>query len=237
MGWAEEGGILGSRLWEAESFPTIRGGAQQEAAGAQANSGFSGVSCLLSYPRHGLGTGIKFSGAPAFNHRGLPSQVEKEALERVQNTSVQVVLEQAPEVWSLQEHPMQWEAWSMEEVEEWEMAPEGGLLWAELEVVRQREDWLANEAALGHAGILCWVWEHWVFLDGASAAFASIQDGLAQMPVGQPLELQQGMVRVGRLLAGHWQCNAVALGLWWEVVADAGEALPGLAEVLAVVWA
>ncbi|KNZ75629.1 hypothetical protein J132_02571 [Termitomyces sp. J132] len=75
MGWVEGGGVLGGRLQEAESFPTVGGGAQQEAAGVQANGEFSGVSCSLSYPGCGLGTGIKFSGAPAFDHRGLPLQV------------------------------------------------------------------------------------------------------------------------------------------------------------------
>ncbi|KAG5724671.1 hypothetical protein E4T56_gene3726 [Termitomyces sp. T112] len=129
--------------------------------------------------------------------------VEKEALERAWNTSVQVAPERVPGVWGLWEHLMQWEVQPTEEAEEREMAPEGGLLWAELEAARQREDWLANEAASGCTGILCWVWEHRVLLDGAFAAFASTQDRLAQMPVGQPLELQQGMARVGRLLAGH----------------------------------
>ncbi|KAG5347201.1 hypothetical protein C0989_012506, partial [Termitomyces sp. Mn162] len=32
--------------------------------------------------------------------------------------------------------------------------PEGDALWAELEAARRREDWLANEAASGRAGIL-----------------------------------------------------------------------------------
>ncbi|KAG5333599.1 hypothetical protein C0989_005251 [Termitomyces sp. Mn162] len=139
---------------------------------------------------------------------------EKEVLERAWNTSVQVLLEQAPEIWGLWEHPTQWEVQPTEEAEEWEMALEGGLLWAELEVARWRENWLANEAASGRAGILCWVWEHQVLLDGASVAFVSIQDMLAQMPMSQPPELQQGMARVGKLLAEHWRCNAVALGLW-----------------------
>ncbi|KAG5334583.1 hypothetical protein C0989_003334 [Termitomyces sp. Mn162] len=166
-------------------------------------------------------------------------RVKKEVLGWAQNTLVQVALERVLEVRGLQEHLMQQEAWSMEEVEEWEMAPEGGLLWAELEVARQREDWLANEAASGRAGILdkCWVQEHQVLLDSASAAFALIQDGLAQMPVGQPPELQQEMARVGRLLVGHQWHNAVAPELWWKVAADMGQALPGLVEVLAVVWA
>ncbi|KAG5329882.1 hypothetical protein C0989_009209 [Termitomyces sp. Mn162] len=72
--WAEGGGILGSRLWEVESFPAIGGGAQQEAAGVRADGGFSGVSRSLSYPGRGLGMGIKFSRAPAFDHGGLPLQ-------------------------------------------------------------------------------------------------------------------------------------------------------------------
>ncbi|KAG5349234.1 hypothetical protein C0989_005089, partial [Termitomyces sp. Mn162] len=96
-----------------------------------------------------------------------------------------------------------------------------------------REDWLANAATSGHTGILRWVREHWVLLDGASAAFTLIQDGLAQGSMVRPPELQQGMARLVRLLAEHWRRNAVAPGSWWEVVADAGEALLGLAEVLA----
>ncbi|KNZ77555.1 hypothetical protein J132_05148 [Termitomyces sp. J132] len=72
--------------------------------------------------------------------------------------------------------------------------PEGDALWVELEAARWREDWLANKAALGCAGILRWVQEHQVLLDGASAVFALIQDGLSQGSVVQPPELQQGMV-------------------------------------------
>ncbi|KAG5337081.1 hypothetical protein C0989_010894 [Termitomyces sp. Mn162] len=131
------------------------------------------------------------------------ARAEKEVLEWAWNTSVQEAPEQVPGVWGLREHSTKQEGRPTEEAEEREMAPEASLLWVELEVARQREDWLANEAASGHVGILRWMWEHWVLLDGASAVFASIQDGLAQMPVGQPLELQQGMARVGRLLAGH----------------------------------
>ncbi|KAG5350094.1 hypothetical protein C0989_000199 [Termitomyces sp. Mn162] len=74
---------------------------------------------------------------------------EKEALEQAWNTSVQVAPEQVPEVQGLQERLTQWEVWPIEEAEEQEMALEGGLLWAELEVARWREDWLANEAASG----------------------------------------------------------------------------------------
>ncbi|KAG5717927.1 hypothetical protein E4T56_gene1701 [Termitomyces sp. T112] len=101
-------------------------------------------------------------------------QAEKEALEQVWNTSVRVAPEQVLEVWGLQEHPMQQEVQPTEEAKEWEMVPEGGLLQAELEAARWREDWLANEATSGCAGILCWVWEHWVLLDSASAAFVLI---------------------------------------------------------------
>ncbi|KNZ80796.1 hypothetical protein J132_04301 [Termitomyces sp. J132] len=246
MGWAEGGGVLGSRLWEAESFPAVGGRAQQEAVGLRAKGGFSGVSHSLFYPGRGLGTGIKFSRAPAFNHGGLPSQVGGGANGSVDGMEGGASVGEGGSrcgaggeggVGAGVEHLGAGGARPTEEVEEREMAPEAGLLRAELEVARQREDWLANEAASGHAGILCWVREHRVLLDGASAAFTLIQDGLAQMPMGQPPELQQEMARVGRLLAGHRRRNAVAPGSWWEVAADAGEALPRLAEVLAVVRA
>ncbi|KAG5337228.1 hypothetical protein C0989_010163 [Termitomyces sp. Mn162] len=165
------------------------------------------------------------------------AQMEKEAMEQERNTLVCVAMEQALEVWGLWERLTQIEGQPVGEAEGRGQVPGGDVLWAELEVARRREDWLANKAALGHAGILCWVWEHRVLLDSASAAFALIQDGLTQGSAVQPPELQQGMVQLERLLAGHWQRNAVALGLWWEVAADAEEALPGLAEVLAVVRA
>ncbi|KNZ76260.1 hypothetical protein J132_11130 [Termitomyces sp. J132] len=164
-------------------------------------------------------------------------QTEKEAMEWERNTLVHVATERALEVRGLREHLMQMEGQPTGEAEGWGRVLEGDALWAELEAVRQREDWLANKAASGHAGILRWVWEHWVLLDSASMAFASIQDGLMQGSTVQPLELQQGMARLERLLAGHWRRNAVAPGSWWEVAADAEEALLGLAEVLAVVQA
>ncbi|KAG5330597.1 hypothetical protein C0989_008813 [Termitomyces sp. Mn162] len=40
------------------------------------------------------------------------------------------------------------------EAEGQERVPGGDVLWAELEAARQREDWLANEAASGRVGIL-----------------------------------------------------------------------------------
>ncbi|KAG5332410.1 hypothetical protein C0989_007051 [Termitomyces sp. Mn162] len=162
---------------------------------------------------------------------------EKEVMEWERNTLVCVVMEQALEVRGLRERLMQMEGQPAGEVEGWGRVPGGDALWAELEAARWREDWLANEAASGRMGILCWVWEHQVLLDGASVAFTSIQDGLMQGSAVQPPELQQGMAQLERLLAGHWRRNAVAPGSWWEVAADAGEALPGLAEVLAVVRA
>ncbi|KAG5348872.1 hypothetical protein C0989_007604 [Termitomyces sp. Mn162] len=117
------------------------------------------------------------------------ARTEKEAMERERNTSVHVAMEQALEVRGLQERLTQMEEQPAGEAEGQGQVPEGDALWAELEAVRRREDWLANEAALGHVGILRWVWEHWVLLDGASAAFVSIQDGLAQGSAVQPLEL------------------------------------------------
>ncbi|KAG5331590.1 hypothetical protein C0989_007867 [Termitomyces sp. Mn162] len=163
--------------------------------------------------------------------------MEKEVMEWERNTSVRMATEQALEVRGLQERLMQMEGQPVGEAEGRGRVLEGDVLWVELEAARWREDWLANKAALGRTGILCWVREHRVLLDGASTAFASIQDSLVQGSMAQPPELQQGMAQLERLLAGHRQHNAVALGSWWEVAADAGEALPGLAEVLAVVRA
>ncbi|KAG5350409.1 hypothetical protein C0989_011184 [Termitomyces sp. Mn162] len=165
------------------------------------------------------------------------ARTEKEAMEQERNTSVRMATERALEVRGLREHLTQMEGQPAGEAEGRGRVLGGDALWAELEVVRQREDWLANEAASGHAGILCWVQEHQVLLDGASAAFVSIQDGLMQGSMVQPPELQQGMAQLERLLAGHRRRNAVALGSWWEVAVDVGEAFPGLAEVLAVVRA
>ncbi|KAG5721587.1 hypothetical protein E4T56_gene12905 [Termitomyces sp. T112] len=165
------------------------------------------------------------------------ARIEKEAMEQERNTSVCVVMERVLEVQGLREHLTQMEGQPAGEAEGWGQVLEGDVLWAELEAARRREDWLANEAALGCAGILRWVREHRVLLDSASVAFASIQDGLMQGSAVQPPELQQGMARLERLLVGHRQHNAVAPGSWWEVAADAGEALPGLAEVLVVVRA
>ncbi|KNZ79063.1 hypothetical protein J132_04763 [Termitomyces sp. J132] len=240
-----KGGILSGDLWEVSSLPALGGGTQQEATGAQVIGGPSGVSPLFPFPGHPLERSLSPPAPiPSITEVFLCKQVEalttslavregklrqaredrdmawmeKEAMERERNTSVHVAMEQVLEVRGLRERLMQMEGQS-------------------LEAARRREDWLANKAALGHVGILRWVREHWVLLNGASTAFALIQDGLTQGSAAQPLELQQGMARLERLLAGHQQRNAVAPGLWWEVAADVGEALPGLAEVLAVVWA
>ncbi|KAH0578709.1 hypothetical protein H2248_003837 [Termitomyces sp. 'cryptogamus'] len=139
-------------------------------------------------------------------------QAEKEVMEWERNTSVCMATEQALEVWGLRERLTQMEGQPVGEVEGQGQVPGGDALWAELEAARQREDWLANEAASGHTGVLRWVREHWVLLDSASAAFTLIQDGLMQGSTVQPLELQQGMAQLERLLAGHRRCNAVAPG-------------------------
>ncbi|KAG5725277.1 hypothetical protein E4T56_gene12653 [Termitomyces sp. T112] len=259
-GWSGKGGVLSGDLWEALSLPVLRGGTQQEAASA------GPLESLLFSPTPGIALEWSSSPPapiPLIMEVFLCKQVEaltmslavwegelrraredrdmvrmeKEVMERERNTSVRMATEQALEVQGLWERLTQMEGQPAGEAEGRGQVPEGDALWAELEAARRREDWLANEAALGHAGIVRWVQEHRVLLDGASTAFALIQDGLMQGSAVQPPELQQGMAQLERLLAGHRQRNAVALGLWWEVAADAGEALPGLAEVLAVVWA
>ncbi|KAG5733975.1 hypothetical protein E4T56_gene7433 [Termitomyces sp. T112] len=79
---------------------------------------------------------------------------EKEAMEQERNTSVHVAMEQALEVRGLREHLTQMEGQPTGEAEGQGRAPEGDVLWVELEVARWREDWLANEAASERAGIL-----------------------------------------------------------------------------------
>ncbi|KAG5348849.1 hypothetical protein C0989_007756, partial [Termitomyces sp. Mn162] len=71
------------------------------------------------------------------------AQREKGVLQWEWDTLVQVVMEQALEVWGLWEHLMQQEVQPMEVVEGWQVALESGLLWAELEAAEWREDWLA----------------------------------------------------------------------------------------------
>ncbi|KAG5715960.1 hypothetical protein E4T56_gene20141 [Termitomyces sp. T112] len=83
------------------------------------------------------------------------AQMEKEAMEWERNTSVRVATEQALEVWGLRECLTQMEGQSTGEAEGQGQVLEGDALWAELEAARQREDWLANKAALGRMGILC----------------------------------------------------------------------------------
>ncbi|KNZ74106.1 hypothetical protein J132_08002 [Termitomyces sp. J132] len=121
------------------------------------------------------------------------ARMEKEVMEWERNTSVRVATERALEVQGLRERLVQMEGQPAGEGEGRGRVPEGDVLWVELEAARWREDWLANEAALGCMGILCWVREHRVLLDGASAALVSIQDGLTQGSAVQPPELQQGM--------------------------------------------
>ncbi|KAG5726848.1 hypothetical protein E4T56_gene1085 [Termitomyces sp. T112] len=259
-----KGGIFGGDSGEASSLPALRAGPSKRPCGRELSAG-PPESSLFS-PVLGIPSERSLSPPtpiPSIMEVFLRKQVEalttslavwegelrwaredrdvvrmeKEAMERERNTLVRVAMERALEVRGLRERLTQMEGQPAGEAEGQGRVPEGDALWVELEAARRREDWLANEAALGRMGILRWVREHRVLLDGASAAFVSIQDGLTQGSAVQPLELQQGMARLERLLAGHRRRNAVAPGSWWEVAADAGEALPGLVEVLAVVQA
>ncbi|KAG5728484.1 hypothetical protein E4T56_gene19561 [Termitomyces sp. T112] len=257
LGEARKARVLGegSTGQSAGKVGPLQGG-QREGASSAADRGKQRASLLLgagpskSLRGHEctLGMGFKFSRACAFDHRGLPLQAGGGSNDGIDSTGGGAPMGKGGlrrgaggegGIQAGAEHlGVGGNGASVgEEVEERGMAPEGGSLQAELEEVRRREDWLVNKAALGRTGILRWVWEHQVLLDGASVAFASIQDGLVQVSMDHPPELQQGIVRVGRLLAEHWQHNAVAPRSWWEVAVDVEEALPGLAEVLVVVWA
>ncbi|KAG5732631.1 hypothetical protein E4T56_gene16916 [Termitomyces sp. T112] len=183
------------------------------------------------------------------------AQMEKEAMERERNTSVRVATERALEVRSLRERLTQMEGQPAGEVEgrgrvlggmrwrrSWRRQGGGRIGWPTRPLPGMWGSFMSGLLLLRlllmvHFLGLGWVREHQVLLDGASTAFASIQDGLMQGSTVQPPELQQEMARLERLLAGHQRHNAVAPWSWWEVAVDTGEALPGLAEVLAVVRA
>ncbi|KAG5732290.1 hypothetical protein E4T56_gene11372 [Termitomyces sp. T112] len=81
-------------------------------------------------------------------------RMEKEAMEQERNTLVHVATEQALEVRGLWKRLMQMEGQPTGGAEGRGQVPGGDALWAELEAARRREDWLANEAASGHVGIL-----------------------------------------------------------------------------------
>ncbi|KAG5734186.1 hypothetical protein E4T56_gene1375 [Termitomyces sp. T112] len=155
----------GSMGQSAEQVGPLQGGWREGAPlaadhGKQRASPLSGAG--PSKRLCGLGTGIKFSGAPAFDHRGLPSQAGGGANGGIDGMGRGASMGKGGSrcgtggeggVGVGAEH-FSWEVQPPEEAEEWEMVLEGGLLWVELEVVRWREDWLANEAALGRVGIL-----------------------------------------------------------------------------------
>ncbi|KNZ81040.1 hypothetical protein J132_03029 [Termitomyces sp. J132] len=122
-------------------------------------------------------------------------------------------------------------------VRETQQGSSAGEVWAAAERARQREEWLANEAASGRQGVLYWAREHCILLDGASAALGSIHDGLARMPGDLPPELGQGVTQMGCLLAGHRQRVMADPGAWWEMATDVGEPLSRQPEVLVVVVA
>ncbi|KNZ77799.1 hypothetical protein J132_03859 [Termitomyces sp. J132] len=78
-----------------------------------------------------------------------------------------------------------------------------GAVRAAVERVWWREEWLANKAASGQRGVLYWAREHRILLDRALAVLGSIHDELARMPGDLSPELGQGVMQMGRLLAGH----------------------------------
>ncbi|KAG5734778.1 hypothetical protein E4T56_gene666 [Termitomyces sp. T112] len=79
--------------------------------------------------------------------------------------------------------------------------------------------------------------EHRILLDRASAVLGSIHDGLVRMPGDLPLELGQGVMQMGRLLAGHRRRVTADPGAWWEMATDVKEPLPRQPKVLAMVVA
>ncbi|KAG5349567.1 hypothetical protein C0989_003067 [Termitomyces sp. Mn162] len=130
--------------------------------------------------------------------------------------ATQMIVEGLLEVWGLWKWLVQSEAWAEQRAE-----VEQGAVEAERARAESHLDWVQQHCIL--------------LLDGASAAYASMQDGLAQMPRELPSELEQGFCQMGQLLVRHWQRSAADPGAWWKVATDVGEPLPRQPEVLAIV--
>ncbi|KAG5331190.1 hypothetical protein C0989_008372 [Termitomyces sp. Mn162] len=131
-------------------------------------------------------------------------------MERERNTSVHVATERALEVRGLWERLMQMEGQPAGEVEGWGRVLKGDVLWVELKAARWREDWLANKAALGRAGILHELSPVPPFVTNGSFSEFRLGAG-ASGPLGQCLH----SVRVdsGRVDAGvHSSASGVAAG-------------------------
>ncbi|KAG6883584.1 hypothetical protein C0993_005321 [Termitomyces sp. T159_Od127] len=98
-------------------------------------------------------------------------------------------------------------------------------------------DWALLEALSCWEGVLCWAWEHWLLLDGASAAQALLQDGLVWVLFDLPMELDHGLTQLELLLAEHQHWNTIAPGSWTKVAVNAGESLPLQEDYLALLAA
>ncbi|KAG5348755.1 hypothetical protein C0989_008464 [Termitomyces sp. Mn162] len=138
------------------------------------------------------------------------ARTEKEAMERERNTLVRMATEQALEVQGLRERLTQMEGQPAGEAEGRGQVLEGDALWVELEVARQREDWLANKAALGHVGIF----HEWspIPLFVTDGSFSEFRLGAGALgPLGRCLH---GIhVDSGRFDAGvHGSASGVAAG-------------------------
>ncbi|KAG5716609.1 hypothetical protein E4T56_gene16275 [Termitomyces sp. T112] len=159
---------------------------------------------------------------------------ERDLAQKDKDVAVETAVEQLSRLQELEVRTVHLQAWAEAAEVATQQARGSG---AAAERARQREEWLTNEAALGRQGVLHWAWEHRILLDGASAALGSIHDGLARMPGDLPPELGQGVMQMGRLLAGHQRRATADPGAWWEIATDMGEPLPGQPKVLAAVVA
>ncbi|KAG5722169.1 hypothetical protein E4T56_gene6833 [Termitomyces sp. T112] len=159
---------------------------------------------------------------------------------RDKDVAVETAMEQLAQLQEMQAHLRQREAQAevaaqwLKEAEVWG-AQGGG---PSIEVPRvmaerawRQEEWLTNEAALGWQGAK----EHYILLNRALAVLGSIHDGLVRMPEDLLPELEQRVMQMEHLLAGHQQRVMADPRAWWKVVTDVGEPLLGHPNVLAIV--
>ncbi|KAG5733025.1 hypothetical protein E4T56_gene3621 [Termitomyces sp. T112] len=157
------------------------------------------------------------------------AQKERDLARRDKDIAMGTTTERLLQLQELRAHMRPLEAWAQvagqqsegSGMQRTQWGPSAEVTQVMVERARRREEWLANEAALGWWGVL--------------SALGSIHDGLARMPRDFPPELEQGVTQMGRLLAGHqWRATADSRA-WWEVAVDVVEPLLGHPKVLAMV--
>ncbi|KAG6875381.1 hypothetical protein C0992_004053 [Termitomyces sp. T32_za158] len=97
-----------------------------------------------------------------------------------------------------------------------------------------RREWLLREVAGAHNDALTWAREHCLLLNGLSSRVSYVVEEAASAAL--PLELAQGVARLGRLMAVHCHRNLLDPGSWLEAFVDRLQDPPLEEEIVEIVW-